>query len=142
MTQTKLREVMGSMQFTFHSDSIMTRRDVSIRHRLKFIYISLWFYYDQQEYVTQLGEEANLHFTLILLWPIKRLSASDMSDGFTFHSDSIMTCSHLRLFLFVVSIYISLWFYYDTSAGISERNECFIYISLWFYYDHPLSAHR
>ena len=157
MTINDLYTPYEQLGFTFHSDSIMTAIAIAAiviykniyislwfyydpcrdfgKFSLNWIYISLWFYYDCRGSHREKLTGYYLHFTLILLWPVRQCNWCMKVPQFTFHSDSIMTLKNCRRHLF------SYKFTFHSDSIMTHRYvsvwDCakFIYISLWFYYD-------
>ena len=121
MTLLYSARLFHNFWFTFHSDSIMTSSSLNVFSVSFTIYISLWFYYDTSAAITVSPQIYNLHFTLILLWPLLGCKDSllqlhlhftlillwpknwkidgEIQTKFTFHSDSIMTGKFDSLFI-------------------------------------------
>ena len=117
----------------FYYDLFITTAFTLDRH----IYISLWFYYDILLPDFSQILQNHLHFTLILLWLGEIIEVLLADFKFTFHSDSIMTKQIRRsasTFLNLHFTLILLW----PDRCVPWPLASGIYISLWFYYDSSL----
>ena len=116
-----------------HFTLILLHTDyLNISINLKWIYISLWFYYilDSQKNLAN-SDEFTFHFDSITLYKVSNLNKYCWK--FTFHFDSITLvtlidmCQGLaNLHFTLILLHLALCYIFDLFSRI--------YISLWFYY--------